>query len=128
MNNIYETNPNRKKELIDYFYDILIKLRPNIFLDVLQGYSNLQGHSVTEDMICYFANEIPKDEEDYFGDTGIEYCFFSPSVENDTIVVLSNSEFYEFLQEKVKLYIADNSVFEIEILELLSEIKQKLCI
>lgn len=126
--NIYETNPDRKKELIDYFYNVLIELRPNLFLKVLKGYTNLQGHSVAEDMLCYFANEIPKDDEDYFGNTGIEYCFFPPAVEENCIVTLSDIEFYGVLQEKAQLYISHNIRFKKEILELLLKIKEKLCI
>lgn len=124
--NMYVTNEEQKKELIDYFYDVLIKLRPNLFLKILKGYVNLQGNSVTEDMICYFAKEIPQEEEDYFGNTGIGFCFFSPAVDKDCKVILSYEEFYDILQEKVQLYSTYHVEFKEEMLELLFQIKENL--
>ena len=77
-------------------------------------------------MRCYFSNEFPISDEEYFGDTGVAFYFDYPAVDEECIIMLSNQEFYEVIKKKYMEYLKDNKMNQKEILRLLDEIKCKL--
>lgn len=114
------------KKMLDTFFKLLIEWRTKNFINVLQGYSKLEGNAVNEEMRCYFASEYQKNEEEYFGDTGIAFYFDYPAVDKDCIVILSYNEFWDVLNEKCQDYLRLDSSKEDEIAKLLSCIMERL--
>lgn len=116
------------EKLINEFYNILFEWRRGTVIDVLKNYIELKGNAVNEEMRCYFSSEFPKDDEEYFGDTGIAFYFDPPAVHDDCVVVLSNEQFVQIVREKYKDFIQKNKSKEDEICFLLEKLKKKLLI
>ena len=115
-----------KPMLIDHFYTILFEWRKEKVLDVIKGYSQLIGNAVNEEMRCYFANEFPINDEEYFGNTGVAFYFDDPAVDEECIIILSNQQFYEVIKKKYMEYLNVNKSNKEEIISLLDEMKNKL--
>jgi len=122
----FEGNEN----LIDSFYDILFNWREKKVIDVLKGYCNLNGNAVNEEMRCFFANEFPKNDEEYFGEEGIAFYFDNPAVPEDCIVILTYEEFYDVVKTRFENYVRNNQESQDEIGLLLKSLEMaiKSCI
>ena len=118
----YEGN----EKLVDEFYSILFSWRRNTIVDVLKKYVQMEGNAVNEEMRCYFANEFPEKDEEYFGNSGIAFYFDDPSVLEDCIIILSNIQFIKIVKEKYMDYIKIDEGFRDEICKLIVELEEKL--
>ncbi len=120
----YQKNEN----LIEMFYNVLFTWRDYQIIDVLKGYCNLEGNAVREELICYFATEFQPDEEDYFGQEGVAFYFYSPAVAEDDecIVILTPEEFFNVVRKYYEKYILDNPDKKDEIDNLLKKLSVKL--
>ena len=114
------------KRLVDNFYFMLINWNPKNFLPSLKKNAQLEGDFFTQEISSYFASEIEKGDEEYFGDNGVVFYYFYPAEEEDTAVLLTNEEFFGVLQEKSEEYLQKHAEDRQEVMELLKEIRKKL--
>lgn len=114
------------ENLINNFYDILFDWREKKVIDILKGYCELKGNAINEEMRCFFANEFPKDDEEYFGEKGVAFYFDSPAVLDDCIVILTYKDFFEVVKEKYENYIRNNRDSKEEIQSLLICLRKNL--
>ena len=73
--------------------------------EFLDKFKNRLGVAVNEDLTCYFASEIPPDDPEYFGDSGVVIYVNYPIVEHDTAVIMNYPQFFALLKE----YIDENA-------------------
>ncbi len=114
------------EELIDWFYRMLINWEAEKFVPSLRKNAQLEGVAQNEEISYSFASEIEKDDEEYFGDSGVMFYYFYPAEEEDTAVLLTNEEFFGVLQEKSEEYLQKYAEDREEVTELLKEIRKKL--
>ena len=69
---------------------------------------------------------MEKDDEEYFGDSGVMFYYDYPAEEEDTAIFLTNEEFFGVLQEKSEEYLQKHAEDRQEVAELLKEIRKKL--
>lgn len=74
------------------------------FVMALNNYSELFGFGI-EDIWCCFANQYDEWEEDYFGESGVEFYFDYPAVSEDLSFILTYEEFYQYILEASERYI-----------------------
>lgn len=107
------------ENLITNFYDILFDWREKKVIDVLKGYCDLKGNAVNEEMRCFFSNEFPRNDEEYFGEEGVAFYFDNPAVSDDCIVILTYKEFYKVVKKRYESYANNNQDIKEEIQNLL---------
>ena len=112
--------------LINNFYDILFDWREKKVIDVLKGYCEFKGNAINEEMRCFFANEFPRNDEEYFGEEGVAFYFDSPAVIDDCVVILTYKDFFEVVKERYDNFIKNDKVNKDEIQSLLMCLKEKL--
>lgn len=117
---------NGNENLINSFYDILFGWREKKVIDVLKGYCELKGNAVNEEMRCFFANEFPQYDEEYFGEEGVAFYFDYPAVLDDCVIILTNEEFFEIVQERYECYIKNNQDCKNEIQNMLECLRKHL--
>ena len=117
-----------KKKYVEYFYEVVRfdsrrdDFRPRLFLQTLEGYTNLKGHAFDEAFWMFFAHEIPEGEPDWF-ESGIEIRIDWPAVDEDVVVPLSYQEFYPMLCEECEKYLEERPEDRERVHELLGQIK-----
>ena len=121
-----------KKKYVEYFYEVVRfdsrrDFRPRLFLQTLEGYTNLKGHAFGEAFWMFFAHEIPEGEPDWF-ESGIEIRIDWPAVDEDVVIPLSYEEFYPMLCEECGKYLEERPEDRAEVQELLGRIKVALTI
>ena len=116
----FEGNEN----LINWFYDILFDWREDWAMDALKGYSNLTGNAINEEMRCFFANEFPQNDEEYFGEEGIAFYFDVPAVPEDCVIILTYEEFYDVVKTRYENYARNHQEKQDEIGLLLKNLKK----
>ncbi|CAM2896601.1 ribonuclease toxin immunity protein CdiI [Hathewaya histolytica] len=119
---INNKNKSKIEELLNLYYWVIGDEK---LLFVLDKYSNCEGFGV-ENIWCCFANEFQEWEEDYFGESGVEYYFDYPALEKDCMVILTYKEFYEYLLDFCKKYVEKHSEEKDIIYEYLNNIKVNL--
>lgn len=85
----------------------------------MKGYCELKGNAINEEMRCFFANEFPQNDEEYFGEEGVAFYFDNPVVLDDCIVILTYEDFYKIVKERYESYIKNNKDSKDEIQSLL---------
>lgn len=115
------------EDLIKEYYDALFFFKQQKVVDVLKGYCRLKGNAINDYMSCHFATEFSnKDDEEYFGESGVVFYLDYPAVDNDCAIVLSYDEFLEVVKCRCKEYISVNPEKNDEIVQLLDILEQKL--
>ncbi len=114
------------KEIINNFYYCLINWDPAKFVPSLKKHAQLEGIAQNEEIGFHFASEVEKDDEEYFGDSGVMFYYDYPAEEEDTAIFLTNEEFFGVLQEKSEEYLQKRAEDRQEVAELLKEIRKKL--
>lgn len=113
------------EELIKEYFDSLFFFREKKVIDVLKGYCQLEGNAINEELKCFFATEFPnKNDEEYFGESGVAFYLDYPAVDEDCIVVLTYDEFFEVVKIRYENYMKDNQEKRDEILFLLDSLKK----
>ena len=82
------------------------------------------GNAINEEMRCFFANEFPENDEEYFGEEGIAFNFDNPAVPEDCIVILTYENFYEVVKAGFANYVRNNQESQNEIWLLLTCLKE----
>jgi len=125
-------NLEEKKKYVEYFYEVVRfdsrrDFWPRLFLQTLEGYTNLKGNAIGEAYELLFAHEIPEGEPDWF-ESGIEIRIDWPAVDEDVVIPLSYEEFYPMLCEECGKYLEERPEDRAEVQELLGRIKVALTI
>ncbi|PWL50740.1 MAG: hypothetical protein DBY36_05910 [Clostridiales bacterium] len=120
------SDDEKGKRLVDDFYFILINWNMKKYIPSLQRNAQLEGIAQDEEIRFHFASEVEKDDEEYFGDSGVMFYYDYPAEEEDTAIFLTNEEFFGVLQEKSEEYLQKHAEDRQEVAELLKEIRKKL--
>lgn len=121
----YEGN----EELVEVYYDSLFFLHETKVINVLQAYCKLEATAVNEELRCYFSVQFPdKNDEEYFGESGVAFYLDYPAVEedDDCIVVLTYDEFLKVVKKRYGDYIKKHPGKRNKILPLLDSLEKTL--
>lgn len=117
---------NENKYMIDDYFYIMLEWRKSKALEALKNYCNKRGNAVNEEMRCSFADEIPVEDEEYFGASGVVFYVDYPAADEDSAIIVSYQEFYDIVEEKFKEFAKKNSEKSLEINILLEKLYNNL--
>ena len=107
-----------RHEVDNIVHMYLAFMQGRYFLDMLKSFAQGIGYGM-ESACCVFSFEYKPGEDGYFGDSGV---LISRTFPNEEFVILSNIEFYRYLEEESKKY-PDKSV---EIKKYMDQIRKRL--
>jgi hypothetical protein len=88
------------------------------FLEMLKSFAAGRGYGM-ESTCCIFSSQYSPEDEEYFGDSGVQISRIFP---NEEYTILSHKEFYQYLEEESKNHIDKSS----EINSYLNDIRKNL--
>lgn len=86
-----------------------VAAEPREFELLLENNIQLMGYSMDEYVYTTLAAECSSDEEDYFGDTGVQVCLFPPASGREMTEVMPLDEYYAYLEDYANCYLANKS-------------------
>ena len=86
-----------------------VTMYPKRFELLLNTNMNLVGYGLDEYRYTEFAVEYTPDDEEYFGDRGMQVSIYPPASSEEMHQRLSLSEYYAYLEDYANCYLANKS-------------------
>lgn len=97
---VYYIYPEGEKYVRKFFNAVFVLRKDNI-ANYLTEFKNQRGIAVNDDLVCYFASELSKEDPEYFGDSGVVIYVNFPIAETDVAVILEYEQFLNLIQEYI---------------------------
>ena len=117
---------DENKSTIDCFFANFKFYSSDHLIEILKKFCNFQGAYLDDYEHCSFASEIDEYDEDYFGDTGVGFFFYTPGYEDDMLIVLNYQEFYNEVEKTYKELLDNKPEIKGEVNELLESLHEKI--
>ncbi len=95
------------------------------FLEALNEFINGKGFGIGYTS-CYFATECAPNDEEYFGDTGVNFTTTPPVTSTEVYSIVENELFFEYLLKVANEYLSNYPQNKIIVEENLTQIQKKL--
>ena len=82
---------------------------PQKFEAILNANINLVGYGMDEYAYTEFAVEYTPDDEEYFGDSGMQVSVYPPVSVEERHQLMSLDEYYAYLEDYANCYLANKS-------------------
>lgn len=97
----YVVDEQEKIEHMEAYYSTL---GDGYFLDALNEFKNRKGFGIGYTS-CYFATECTPDDEEYFGDSGVNFTTTPPVTSVEVYAIVDNKLFFEYLVHVAQDYL-----------------------
>ena len=77
--------------------------------ELLDSHARLEGYGLDEYRYAELAAEYNPDDEEYFGDSGVQVSVYPPASYEEMHQRLSLSEYYAYLEDYANCYLANKS-------------------
>lgn len=94
------------------------------FLEALHHFKLVKGFGIGFTS-CYFATECQPHDEEYFGDTGVNFTTIPPVTSVEVYAIVDYETFYNYLKEVSENYVSRNPHNAEEVKACLKEIRHK---
>ncbi len=105
---VYNNLPIEDVSTVELFICYVV-MRPQRFEKLLDVNAQLKGYVLDEYTGSLFANECEPDDEEYFGDSGIDILIDPPAAPEQMHQWLSLDEYYAYLEDYANCYLANKS-------------------
>lgn len=114
-----------KNDIDELFKTYFNCIRGRYFTEALKAFESSDGYGY-EYVCCSLASTYQSWEEGYFGKTGVKISIDFPAASTDTMAIITNGEFFDYLMEASKNFITEFPEKQNEVESCLENIKNKL--
>lgn len=117
----YVKDKQEKIENMEAYYRIL---GHGYFLEALNEFKNGKGFGIGYTS-CYFATECTPNDEEYFGDTGVNFTTIPPITNTEVYSIVVYKTFFEYLLKVAKEYLSIYPQNKLIVEESLTQIQKR---
>jgi hypothetical protein len=111
---------NEKSVFVEQYFR---SIGDSLFIKSLDEFTKKNGFG-REPFCNIFHSEYQSWEEEYFGDTGVKFVAYYPTLSVEEQAILSNSEFYELVSKAAERYVQQYPYNKALVSERLEKIKK----
>ncbi len=113
--------PQEKIENMEAYYRTLGN---GYFLEALNEFKNGKGFGIGYTS-CYFATECTPNDEEYFGDTGVNFTTTPPVTSTEVYSIVDYEMFFEYLLKVAQEYLSIYPQNKLIVVENLTQIQKR---
>ncbi|WP_431812023.1 ribonuclease toxin immunity protein CdiI [Lysinibacillus sp. FW12] len=117
----YVKDKQEKIENMEAYYRIL---GYGYFLETLNEFKNGKGFGIGYTS-CYFATECTPNDEEYFGDTGVNFTTIPPVTNTEVYSIVVYETFFEYLLKVAREYLSIYPQNKLIVEESLTQIQKR---
>ncbi|TQR41457.1 ribonuclease toxin immunity protein CdiI [Paenibacillus popilliae] len=115
-------DPQEKIRNMDAYYSTL---GDGYFLDALNEFKHCKGFGIGYTS-CYFATECIPNDEEYFGDSGVNFTTTPPVTSVDVYAIVEYEMFFDYLVKVSQDFVSRHPQHIEKIESCLAQVKEKL--